>query len=176
MLLALYRLQQRLAITRQESAVLLTLAGLLALGLVVQQGPTPPTPDADVVRAARLAALATAAAEPPPADAPPVAHADAPEAAAPETAAPGAGPARAAATPERRRRAVRLVGPVDVNAASADDLQRLKGIGPALAGRILAHRAAHGPFRTVDDLQGVRGIGPKTVAKLRPHVVAGASG
>jgi competence protein ComEA len=126
-----------------------------------------------VVRAPRLAALATAAAAPPAAAAAPPAAAPTSHDAAPDAEAARAASTSAPAPSARPRRAVRLVGPVDVNVASSDDLQRLKGIGPALAGRILAHRAAHGPFRTVDDLQRVRGIGPKTVAKLRPHVTVG---
>ena len=57
--------------------------------------------------------------------------------------------------------------PIDVNAASADELQRLPGVGPVMAGAIVAGR----PFRSVADLDRVRGIGPKTLDKLRPFVV-----
>lgn len=59
---------------------------------------------------------------------------------------------------------------IDVNAASADELQRLPGIGPALAGRIVAERGKK-PFSSPDDLRRVSGIGPKTLDRLRPHVV-----
>ena len=58
--------------------------------------------------------------------------------------------------------------PIDVNAASADELQRIPHVGPVTAAAIVAGR----PFRTVDELDRVRGIGPKTLAKLRPFVVA----
>lgn len=64
------------------------------------------------------------------------------------------------------------VGPVDLNHATAAELERLPGIGPALAARIVADREANGPFRSVDDLDRVRGIGPATVERLRPFVVA----
>lgn len=59
--------------------------------------------------------------------------------------------------------------PIDVNAASAEELQRLPGVGPVMAGAIVAGR----PFRSVADLDRVRGIGPKTLDKLRPFVVVG---
>lgn len=58
---------------------------------------------------------------------------------------------------------------VDLNAADADALARLPGIGPVRAQRILERRAKH-PFRSVADLAAVRGIGPKLVARLKPWV------
>ncbi|HZW11529.1 MAG TPA: ComEA family DNA-binding protein [Phycisphaerales bacterium] len=61
---------------------------------------------------------------------------------------------------------------INVNTASASELDLLPGIGPALAGRIIADREANGPFRTLDDLDRVSGIGPKTVAKLAPYASA----
>jgi competence protein ComEA len=59
--------------------------------------------------------------------------------------------------------------PINVNAATADDLMRLPGVGPITAQAIVSARAT-APFRTVDDLDRVRGIGPKTLDKLRPFV------
>lgn len=67
-------------------------------------------------------------------------------------------------------------GPVDLNVADAAALERLPRVGPKTAARILAHRAAHGPFRAVDDLLAVPGIGPKTLAGLAPLVTVGAPG
>jgi competence protein ComEA len=61
-------------------------------------------------------------------------------------------------------------GPVNINTASAAELETLPGIGPAMAQRILEHREANGPFATVDDLQNVRGIGPTMLEELRPLV------
>lgn len=61
-------------------------------------------------------------------------------------------------------------GRVDLNAATAAELEALDGIGPVLAGRILAFRAENGPFRTVADLLNVRGIGPRTLERLRPQL------
>ena len=63
--------------------------------------------------------------------------------------------------------------PVDLNRATAEELQRLPGVGPALSERILAAREQK-PFRGVEDLRRVRGIGPKTLERLRPHVAIGA--
>jgi competence ComEA-like helix-hairpin-helix protein len=64
-------------------------------------------------------------------------------------------------------RAAAAEGGVDLNRATAAELQALPGIGPALAERIVASRAAEGPFRTVDDLLRVAGIGPAKLERLR---------
>jgi competence protein ComEA len=63
--------------------------------------------------------------------------------------------------------------PLDLNRAVAADLERLPGVGPALAGRILKERARLGSFASVEDLLRVRGIGPATLEKLRPLVRVG---
>lgn len=63
--------------------------------------------------------------------------------------------------------------PVDLNTASEEELDRLPGIGPALAGRILEYRRAHGPFRNVGQLVEVPGIGDKLLAQLRDRVRIG---
>ena len=55
--------------------------------------------------------------------------------------------------------------PVDLNTATADQLDALPGVGPASAAAIIAYRRQHGPFHRVDDLAQVAGIGP---AKLGP--------
>jgi competence protein ComEA len=56
---------------------------------------------------------------------------------------------------------------VELNTATAADLEAIPGIGPRLAERILSHRAAHGPFATPDDLLEVRGIGPMTLWRIK---------
>lgn len=60
--------------------------------------------------------------------------------------------------------------PVDLNTATVEQLQTVRGIGPALAKRIVAFREEHGAFDRVDDLLKVRGIGEKSLDKLRPYV------
>jgi comEA protein len=60
---------------------------------------------------------------------------------------------------------------IDINRASAEELQKLPGIGPKLAQQIVAFREKHGPFRRVEDLLVIKGIGPKKWKAIRPHVV-----
>ncbi len=62
---------------------------------------------------------------------------------------------------------------IDLNTASADELETLPGIGPVLAERIVAYRTEHGPFRSVDELAEVRGISPRMVDELRGLVTVG---
>ncbi len=61
-------------------------------------------------------------------------------------------------------------GPVDVDLASVTELDRLPGIGPALAARIVEDREQNGPFGSLEALDRVRGIGPALAERLRPHV------
>ena len=60
--------------------------------------------------------------------------------------------------------------PVNINTATAEELQSLPRIGPAMAQRIIAWREAHGGFRSVDELDAVPGIGPSMLENLRPLV------
>jgi len=62
-------------------------------------------------------------------------------------------------------------GKLDLNLATAEELQGLPGIGPVLAQRVVEQRTAHGRFRTVDDLRDVKGIGKKRMDQLRPLVM-----
>ncbi|MFO7675953.1 MAG: helix-hairpin-helix domain-containing protein [bacterium] len=63
-----------------------------------------------------------------------------------------------------------LRGSVNINTADAAELERLPGIGPKTAARIIEYRSSIGAFRAVDDLGRVKGIGPKTLAKLLPLI------
>ena len=58
--------------------------------------------------------------------------------------------------------------PLDLDSASVVDLDRLPGIGPVLAARIVEHRRVHGRFHHVDELLLVPGIGPRLLERLRP--------
>lgn len=62
-------------------------------------------------------------------------------------------------------------GLIRLNSAPASELERLPGVGPVLAGRIVAHRDAHGPFQSVEDLLDVAGIGEAKLAAIRDLVV-----
>jgi comEA protein len=57
-----------------------------------------------------------------------------------------------------------------INKATQAEFQRLPGIGPALAGRILAYRKQAGGFKTIDEIQNVKGIGPKKFEKMKPYL------
>ena len=82
-----------------------------------------------------------------------------------EKASAAAAPTAAAAP----KKSDTLAEPLDLNRASPEELQRLPGIGPKLAQRIVEARAK-APFKSVDELRRVGGIGPKTLEKLRPLV------
>lgn len=62
------------------------------------------------------------------------------------------------------------VGPVALNRADQSTLEQLPGIGPALAGRILAYREENGPFQSVEELTKVRGIGDRLLEEIAPLV------
>jgi len=86
------------------------------------------------------------------------------------TGAPRVGRAvRKAAGPAPRPPALRPAS-IDVDRADEAMLLRLPGIGPALAARIVADRAARGPFGSPDGLLRVPGIGPKTLFRIRGYL------
>lgn len=66
--------------------------------------------------------------------------------------------------------AVVPVGPIDLNRATAEQLDALPGVGPATAAAIVAHRDRNGPFASVEGLLDVRGIGPAKLDGLRDLV------
>lgn len=76
-------------------------------------------------------------------------------------------PTRARAT---SRRAARTAGPINLNSATAAELQQLPGVGPSLAAAIIRQRQALGRFRSVEDLREVAGIGKKRFERLKPLV------
>ncbi len=75
--------------------------------------------------------------------------------------------AYSAATEEKAAR-------LNINAASADDLATLPGIGPSYAKRIIEYREKNGPFKRVEDLLNVQGIGEKTLERIRDRVMVGS--
>lgn len=64
-------------------------------------------------------------------------------------------------------------GKININTASAAELDNLPGVGPALAARIIQYRTDNGPFLNPEDLQNVSGIGPKTYEKMASMVTTG---
>ena len=67
-----------------------------------------------------------------------------------------------------------LKSPIDINRADAQELQKLPGVGPKIAQRILDERGK-APFQSVEELRRVSGIGPKILERLRPHVTVRAN-
>ncbi len=63
--------------------------------------------------------------------------------------------------------------PVNINTATAAELQQVPGIGPATAKRILEMRKNYGQFKSVDDLLAIRGIGRKRLDKMRKYLTVG---
>jgi competence ComEA-like helix-hairpin-helix protein len=61
---------------------------------------------------------------------------------------------------------------ISINRSPREELERLPGIGPALAARIVEHRERHGPFRRAEHLLMVRGISERRFSQLRPFINA----
>lgn len=61
-------------------------------------------------------------------------------------------------------------GSISLNTASMADLDRLPGVGPATASKILEYRKAHGGFTSIDEVLAVKGIGPKKLAAMREYL------
>ena len=65
------------------------------------------------------------------------------------------------------------VHPVNLNSASALELQQVPGIGPSTADKILQMRKSYGAFKSVDDLLAIKGIGPKKLDKMKKYLTVG---
>ena len=64
-----------------------------------------------------------------------------------------------------------VLAAVNINTATQQELETLKGVGPAKARAIIKYREQHGPFILVQDLRRVPGFGEKSVRKLEKDVV-----
>lgn len=67
-----------------------------------------------------------------------------------------------------------VLAAVNINTASATELETLNGVGAAKAQAIIAHREKNGPFKSVDELAAVKGIGLKLVEKNRANLTTSA--
>jgi competence protein ComEA len=135
----LYRLQQRLSITRHEGLAILTLTLLFVTGLTVRHVQEQQVPPLAVDSLTAQPAATTAGAS-------------------------SVSPAEPASTGPTKE------DPLHLNEASAEALQALNGIGPALSERIIDYRSTQRPFQRVEELRRVSGIGPKTLADVRSVV------
>lgn len=61
-------------------------------------------------------------------------------------------------------------GKININTASAADLESLPGIGPSKAAAVVRYRKENGQFKNISDIQKVSGIGPKTYAQLKDQI------
>ncbi|MFI4881665.1 MAG: ComEA family DNA-binding protein [Phycisphaerales bacterium JB064] len=144
---------------RWVAALLISGVGLAGVGYSLATKPTPPTPPVVFVpqqveaRAGTPRPAETIAQQPSPAEVASI-------------------PPAVLSEPEPYEPAPKLDAgmTLDLNTATAEQLQLLPGIGPSRAAAIIENRTAMGPFRTVEDLARVRGIGPATVEGVRPYV------
>lgn len=74
-------------------------------------------------------------------------------------------------TQTQKNSAVTIDNRVNINSASAPELQRLNGVGPAIAARIVEYRNTHGNFSSPEDLLNVRGIGKVKLEKMRKQIL-----
>ena len=74
--------------------------------------------------------------------------------------------------PSVRRSASSDGSRININTATFQELQTVRGIGPTMAQRIIEYRQTSGRFATVDDLTNVKGVGEKTLEKIRDSITA----
>lgn len=92
------------------------------------------------------------------------------EAARAQRAAPAVAPTPVVAPEPAQHQPATASTQVDINTASAAELQALPGIGPKAAERIVAHRDEYGAFASVDDLTQLQGFGASRLESLREHI------
>jgi len=159
----IYQLQQRIAITQVECNIIMCFALLLAVGLTARYVQSSPSPLPDTVYTEtmqRFEQVSTTAVE----------EAVVATPAAADTVLTDTPADMETTSAPRTRKKALPAARMNLNTASASQLQRLPRIGPKMAARILTYRAEHGDFQRVADLQKVRGIGEKTLAKLTPYL------
>lgn len=189
----LYRLQQRIAITRAEGFALMVVGGLLVAGmaiLYVQQNTAVPDEGAYEETDRQLAEARNSLNSPSRTRRSertrhsagvtrlPVPHnmylpakrknRPAPEEEKVSEPIDRPEPTPVAALPPVQQR-------INLNTASASELEGLPGIGPTLAQRILLYREQNGAFERVEDIQQISGIGPKTFDRIQPLIATAAS-
>lgn len=162
----IYVVQQRLAITNGEATALLTVSLLLVVGLITGEVRSRVAYFDDSTYAAsdrlfRQPALAAGV---------PI-LVDSVTEAQTDSGKPAVAAAPPEAAPNERSTVVTSGGlVVDLNRATASELQQLPRIGPKIAERIIEFRNRNGPFRAVSELTAVQGIGAATLARLESYL------
>ncbi len=146
-------IQQAGGFTGQADQEAVNLAAVLEDGQKVVVPTLPAEPSAPQPASALSPSLPVAAAGPPP---------------APPTAPRPTQPADSGSPPSRQ------VVLIDLNSATQQDLERIPGIGPVIAQRILRYRAQYGGFRRIEELMLIQGIGQRTFELLKPYVTLGS--
>lgn len=59
---------------------------------------------------------------------------------------------------------------ININTASSEELQKIPGVGPSTAEKIIAYRTTYGKFKTIEDLINISGIGNKTLEKMKGYI------
>ena len=72
-----------------------------------------------------------------------------------------------------RTEAKPAAAPINLNTATAAELEKLPGIGQKVAARIVEYREKHGPFKKVEELMNVQGIGEKSFLQFRSQLTVG---
>lgn len=62
---------------------------------------------------------------------------------------------------------------ININTATAEQLQIIPGIGPAISERIIAYRMEYGPFTCIDDIINVKGVGKSLLSRLETYIIVG---
>ncbi len=143
-------IQQAGGFTGQADQEAVNLAAVLEDGQKVVVPTIPAEPSAPQPASAPPPSLPVAAAGPPP---------------APSAATRPTQPADSGSPPSRQ------VVLVNLNTATQQDMERLPGIGPVIAQRILRYRAQYGGFRRIEELMLIQGIGRNKMEQIRPYVV-----
>jgi len=65
---------------------------------------------------------------------------------------------------------IQTAGKINLNSATAEQLDTLSGIGPAYAARIIEYRQAHGGFKIIEEIMEIKGIGQKTFDKIKDQI------
>lgn len=65
---------------------------------------------------------------------------------------------------------IKKVGKININKASLEELQKINGVGPSLAQKIIQYRSANGKFKNVEDLKNVSGIGEKKFEGIKEFI------